>query len=153
MIALTEIKQEDALVKPGDERLTDWPQQGKIKFVNMTMKYRDDLEPAVNGVSFEIEQGMKVGIVGRTGAGKSSILQSLFRLIELSDGHVEIDGVDIKSIGLHTLRSKIGYIPQAPFLFSGTVSENLDPFDKRTDDEIIDVLKKTYLWDYVQTLD
>ena len=116
------------------------------------MRYREDLEPAVNDVSFEIEPGMKVGIVGRTGAGKSSILQSLFRLIDLSDGTVEIDGVNIKEVGLHTLRTKIGYIPQQPFLFSGTVTENLDPFHHRTDEEIISVLKKTYLWDYVSTL-
>jgi ABC-type multidrug transport system fused ATPase/permease subunit len=68
------------------------------------MKYREDLDPAVNEVSFEIEPGMKVGIVGRTGAGKSSILQSLFRLVDLSGGSVEIDGVDIKTVGLHTLR-------------------------------------------------
>lgn len=69
------------------------------------MKYREDLEPAVNDVTFEIEPGMKVGIVGRTGAGKSSILQSLFRLIDLSNGTVEVDGVDIKEVGLHTLRT------------------------------------------------
>ncbi len=81
-----------------------WPYEGRIKFNSMTMKYREDLDPAVNEVSFEIEPGMKVGIVGRTGAGKSSILQSLFRLVDLSGGSVEIDGVDIKTVGLHTLR-------------------------------------------------
>ena len=70
----------------------------------MTMKYREDLEPAVINLSFEIEPGMKVGIVGRTGAGKSSILQSLFRLVDLHQGSVEIDGQDISRVGLHTLR-------------------------------------------------
>lgn len=93
------------------------------------MKYREELDPAVNNVTFEIEPGMKVGVVGRTGAGKSSILQTLFRLNDLSEGSIEIDGVNIKSVGLHTLRQHIGYIPQQAFLFSGTVSENLDPFD------------------------
>ena len=117
------------------------------------MKYREDLDPAVDDVSFEIEPGMKVGIVGRTGAGKSSILQSLFRLIDLSSGTVEIDGINIKEVGLHTLRTKVGYIPQQPFLFSGTVRENLDPFGLKSDDEIIAVLKKTYLWDYIATMD
>ena len=92
------------MVLPSDAKLVGWPHSGKVTFTNMTMKYREDLAPAVNEVSFTIEPGMKVGIVGRTGAGKSSILQSLFRLVDLSDGHVEIDGVDIKSIGLHTLR-------------------------------------------------
>ena len=73
-------------------------------FKNMTMKYREDLEPAVNNLSFDIEPGMKVGIVGRTGAGKSSILQSLFRLVDLHQGSVEIDEQDISKVGLHTLR-------------------------------------------------
>lgn len=92
-------------MKPGDELLKGWPHSGHIKFNSVQMKYREDLEPAVNDVTFEIEPGMKVGIVGRTGAGKSSILQSLFRLIDLSNGTVEIDGVDIKEVGLHTLRT------------------------------------------------
>jgi ABC-type multidrug transport system fused ATPase/permease subunit len=75
------------------------------------MRYRDDLEPVLENLSFEVEPGMKVGIVGRTGAGKSSILQVLFRLIELQSGKIEIDGVDIKELGLHLLRSNIAYIP------------------------------------------
>jgi ABC-type multidrug transport system fused ATPase/permease subunit len=152
MLHLTEIKQEDALVLPTDKNLLNWPSAGHIKFNNVEMKYREELEPAVKDITFEIEPGMKVGIVGRTGAGKSSILQSLFRLIDLSNGTVEIDGVNIKSVGLHTLRTKIGYIPQQPFLFSGTVTENLDPFKLRTEEEIVSVLKKTYLWDYISTL-
>lgn len=86
MLHLTEIKQEDALIQPSDSELIDWPQQGHIKFNGVQMRYREDLEPAVKDVTFEIESGMKVGIVGRTGAGKSSILQSLFRLIDLSAG-------------------------------------------------------------------
>lgn len=111
MLQLTEIKQEDALVLPSDSDLIGWPHSGAIKYSNVTMKYREELDPAVNDVTFEIEAGMKVGVVGRTGAGKSSILQTLFRLIDLHEGKIEIDGVNIKEVGLHTLRSKIGYIP------------------------------------------
>ena len=77
---------------------------------------------------------MKVGIVGRTGAGKSSILQALFRLCELSEGKIVIDGVDIKTMGLHMLRKNIAFIPQSPFLLQGTIRANIDPFNERTDE-------------------
>lgn len=80
------------------------------------MRYRPTLEPSVRNLNFDIQAGMKVGIVGRTGAGKSSILQILFRLVDPSEGSVEIDGVDIKDVGLHLLRKNIAYIPQTPFL-------------------------------------
>lgn len=80
------------------------------------MKYRENLEPAVRNLTFEVQSGMKVGIVGRTGSGKSSILQILFRLVDSCEGSILIDGVDLKTIGLHRLRQAIGYIPQSPFL-------------------------------------
>jgi len=83
---------------------------------------------------------MKVGIVGRTGAGKSSILQILFRLVDPCEGSVEIDGVDIRDVGLHLLRKNIAYIPQTPFLIQGTIRENLDPFEEKTDKELWDIL-------------
>ena len=79
---------------------------------------------------------MSVGIVGRTGAGKSSILQLLFRLVDPSEGRILIDGVDYKSVGLHLLRQNISFIPQSPFLMHGTVRENLDPFDEYSDCEL-----------------
>lgn len=77
---------------------------------------------------------MKVGIVGRTGAGKSSILQALFRLCDLNEGEIFIDGTEIKSTGLHTLRTNIAFIPQSPFLLQGTIKENLDPFGEKTEE-------------------
>jgi len=80
------------------------------------MKYREGLEPSIKGLDCKIQAGMKVGVVGRTGAGKSSILQALFRLIELSEGNVKIDDQDLKNIGLHQLRKNIAFIPQSPFL-------------------------------------
>lgn len=79
---------------------------------------------------------MKVGIVGRTGAGKSSILQALFRLCELHEGKILIDSVDIRTLGLHILRKSIAYIPQSPFLLQGTIRQNLDPFDEMTEEQI-----------------
>ena len=98
------------------------------------MKYREELEPSIKELSFTVQPNMKVGIVGRTGAGKSSILQALFRLCELKEGKILIDGVDISQLGLHILRKNIAYIPQSPFLLQGTIRQNLDPFDELEDE-------------------
>lgn len=99
----TSIKQEDALDKEIDKELQklNWPSAGEIKFENVTMRYRECLEPSIRNLSVDIKDGMKVGIVGRTGSGKSSILQALFRLVELGEGSAWINGVDLKTIGLH----------------------------------------------------
>jgi len=109
----TELEIEDALTKPGDKDIQKkgWPAKGAIEFTNVTMTYRAELPPAINKLSFKVEAGMKVGIVGRTGSGKSSILQALFRLIDLAEGSIVIDGIDIKDLGLHQLRKQIAFIP------------------------------------------
>ena len=112
------------------------------------MRYRESLNPSIKDLSLLIQPKMKVGIVGRTGAGKSSILQALFRLVELEKGQILIDDVDIKSIGLHTLRKSIAFIPQSPFLLQGTIRENIDPFNEANDAKIIEVLKEVNLYDY-----
>ena len=106
------------------------------------MRYRDTLEPSVKDLSFDIKPGMKIGVVGRTGAGKSSILQILFRLVDPYKGKVLIDGRDITSVGLPYLRKNIGYIPQTPFVIQASVRENLDPFGERSDTEIWEVLEQ-----------
>ena len=116
------------------------------------MRYRDYLEPSICGLSFVAKPGMKVGIVGRTGAGKSSILQALFRLSELSEGKIIIDGVDIANIGLHTLRKRIAFIPQSPFLLQGTIRENLDPFYEKSDTEVEAIIKKVNLQEKIASL-
>lgn len=113
------------------------------------MRYREGLDLSLVNLSFEAQAGMKVGIVGRTGAGKSTILQVLFRLVEPATGAIYIDGVDISSIGLHLLRKNIAYIPQTPFLINGTLRENLDPFNERTDQEVESVLKNVGVWNYI----
>ena len=92
------------------------------------MRYRDGMDPSMNKLACTIQPGMKVGIVGRTGAGKSTILQVLFRLTECFEGRVLIDGQDCKKLGLHILRKNLAYIPQQPFLIQGSIRENLDPF-------------------------
>lgn len=98
----------------------NWPEEGKITFDSYATRYRPGLDLALKGVSFDIKPKEKIGIVGRTGAGKSSLTLALFRIIEAVTGHIEIDGVQVDKIGLHSLRSKLTIIPQDPFVFSGT---------------------------------
>lgn len=113
-----------------------WPKRGLIEFENVNMRYREDLPPALRELSFKVHPGEHVGIVGRTGAGKSSAIQSLFRLYELDKGQIKIDGVDISKLRLFDLRSSIGIIPQEPVCFSGTIRSNLDMFGEHEDDAI-----------------
>ncbi|KAI9034703.1 P-loop containing nucleoside triphosphate hydrolase protein [Hyaloraphidium curvatum] len=120
-----------------------WPGKGVIEFKGVEVRYRPDLPAVLRGVSFEVRAGERIGIVGRTGAGKSTIMQALFRLVEPSAGTVTIDGVDICQIGLADLRSKLAIIPQDATLFSGTARYNLDPFNEYTDDEVWDCLKRS----------
>ena len=112
-----------------------WPTRGAIHFSNVYLRYRSDLPNVLHDLSFSISPGSKVAIVGRTGAGKSSIVQSLLRLHEIDpDGSIEIDGLDIKDISLTKLRAAISIIPQQPFLFQDTIRKNLNPFDKHLSD-------------------
>ncbi|KAJ6161271.1 ABC transporter integral membrane type 1, partial [Penicillium chermesinum] len=122
-----------------------WPEKGRIQFVDVKMRYRDGLPLVLKGLSMDIQGGERIGIVGRTGAGKSSIMSALFRLTELSGGNIQIDGVDIAKIGLSDLRSRLAIIPQDPALFKGTIRTNLDPFEEHTDLELWSALRKAYL--------
>jgi len=113
------------------------------------MRYRPGLPPVLKNVSLTINPREKIGIVGRTGAGKSSMMLILFRMVEIYEGEVIIDGQNIKQYGLHDLRSRLAIIPQDPVLFSGTVRFNLDPFEEYTDKEIWEALAKVHLRDAV----
>lgn len=110
----------------------DWPKQGRVEFHDLTMRYAVGDSAVLRNLSFEVLSGEKVGIVGRTGAGKSSIIIALFRLA-VNEGKILIDGVDVGHISLTKLRSSISIIPQEPVLFSGTLRKNLDPFDEYSD--------------------
>ncbi|NWV58711.1 MRP1 protein, partial [Malurus elegans] len=129
-----------------------WPDRGIIEFVNYKAHYRKDLGLALNGVSFQTQSTEKVGIVGRTGAGKSTLTNCLFRVLEGCEGKIIIDGIDISTIGLHDLRGNLNIIPQDPILFSGTLQSNLDPLGKHSDFELWEVLELCDLKDFVQSL-
>ncbi|XP_054255801.1 ATP-binding cassette sub-family C member 2-like [Indicator indicator] len=129
-----------------------WPDKGIIEFFNYKAQYRKDLGLALNDVSFQTKSKEKVGIVGRTGAGKSTLTNCLFRVLEGSEGKIIIDGIDISTIGLHDLRENLNIIPQDPVLFSGTLQSNLDPLGKHPDLELWRVLELCDLKNFVQSL-
>ena len=122
-----------------------WPTEGRVEVSDLVAGYAPDLPPVLKGLSFNIDRNQRVGVVGRTGAGKSSLTLALFRFIEARSGSIHIDGLDISDISLSTLRSRLAIIPQDPVLFSGTVRSNLDPFDNHTDHELYDALERVHL--------
>ncbi|XP_043228721.1 multidrug resistance-associated protein 1-like [Amphibalanus amphitrite] len=131
----------------------EWPQSGRVQFNNYQTRYRPGLELVLKGIDADISGGEKIGIVGRTGAGKSSLTLALFRIIEAAAGDITLDGIRISDIGLHDLRSKITIIPQDPVLFSGTLRQNMDPFDQYSDDQVWAALEHSHLKTFVKGLD
>ncbi|XP_054270085.1 multidrug resistance-associated protein 1-like [Macrosteles quadrilineatus] len=147
----TQISQEAAwTVEPVPE--ASWPDQGQIEFRDYRVRYREGLELVLSGVTFTILPGEKVGIVGRTGAGKSSLTLALFRILEAAGGAICIDGKNIAAVGLHDLRGRLTIIPQDPVLFSGTLRNNLDPFDLASDQTIWKALELSNLKSFVTSL-
>ncbi|KAJ7969846.1 ABC transporter C family member 10-like [Quillaja saponaria] len=128
----------------------NWPAVGKVEIHNLQIRYRPDSPLVLRGITCTFEGGHKIGIVGRTGSGKSTLISALFRLVEPAGGKIVVDGLDITRIGLHDLRSRFGIIPQEPTLFNGTVRFNLDPLSQHSDQEIWEVLGKCQLRDAVQ---
>uniref|UniRef100_A0A0P4ZLR4 ABC-type glutathione-S-conjugate transporter n=1 Tax=Daphnia magna TaxID=35525 RepID=A0A0P4ZLR4_9CRUS len=129
-----------------------WPEKGKVSFEKYEVRYREGLDLVIKGISCEIEGGEKVGIVGRTGAGKSSLTLALFRIIEAAAGKITIDGIDIADLALHKLRSRLTIIPQDPVLFSGTLRMNLDPFNSYSDEDVWTALEHAHLKTFVKSL-
>jgi ATP-binding cassette subfamily C (CFTR/MRP) protein 1 len=136
-------RSEDVVVSP------DWPQSGRINFQSVVLRYRDDLPAVLRGIDCEIKPKEHIGVVGRTGAGKTSIMMALYRLYELTAGRIQIDGIDLARISLHDLRKSLSIIPQEPVLFQGTIRSNLDPFDEYTDADVWRALEKAHLKDLI----
>ncbi|KAL8668966.1 MAG: hypothetical protein Q9168_006429 [Polycauliona sp. 1 TL-2023] len=122
-----------------------WPTEGRLQVEGLVAGYAPDLPPVLKGLSFEVTRNQRVGVIGRTGAGKSSLTLALFRFLEAREGTITIDGIDISKMKLHDLRSRLAIIPQDPVLFSGTVRSNLDAFDEHSDAELYDALERVHL--------
>lgn len=130
--------------KPEKKPKEEWPEEGKIEFKQVYLRYAPQEPPVLKNLNFIIQPREKIGIVGRTGAGKSSLISALFRLANI-EGRVEIDGIETGEIGLHDLRSKISIIPQEPFLFAGSMRSNLDPFNSYPDQVLWQALEDVEL--------
>jgi ATP-binding cassette subfamily C (CFTR/MRP) protein 1 len=128
----------------------DWPAHGALTVEKLVLRYRPDLPPVLRGISFEVASGQKIGIVGRTGSGKSSLFLALFRMVEPLSGRVLLGGADTASLGLHPLRRAMAMIPQDPFMFGGSVRTNLDPFGEHADVALWEALRRVGLKELVE---
>ncbi|KAI9826732.1 MAG: hypothetical protein M1819_007277 [Sarea resinae] len=129
----------------GEDAPAAWPAEGRLEVDDLVVSYAEDLPPVLKGVTFAVEKNQRVGVIGRTGAGKSSLTLALFRFLQARQGSIFIDGIDISKLKLSDVRSRLAIIPQDPVLFSGTVRSNLDPFDEHQDYELHDALKRVHL--------
>ncbi|RFU75401.1 atp-dependent bile acid permease [Trichoderma arundinaceum] len=140
-----DVEQEAEAIIDDSRPPKNWPAKGGVEFVKYSTRYRAELDPVLREISLKINPREKVGIVGRTGAGKSSLTLAIFRALEADSGSIIIDGIDISKIGLQDLRENITIVPQDPTLFMGTIRTNLDPFDQYTDEEVFEALKRVQL--------
>ncbi|XP_074312621.1 ABC transporter C family member 3-like [Silene latifolia] len=145
ILQYTCIKSEPPLVIEKNRPDSSWPSCGEIGIQDLKVRYAPHLPLVLQGITCTFEGGKKTGIVGRTGSGKSTLIQTLFQLVEPTAGRIFIDGINISTIGLHDLRSRLSIIPQDPTMFEGTVRTNLDPLEEYTDDQIWEALDKCQL--------
>ncbi|GMH25910.1 hypothetical protein Nepgr_027753 [Nepenthes gracilis] len=140
-----EISSEDLPIIESSRPPSTWPVNGTIEVMNLQIRYKENLPFVLHDLTCTFPGGKKIGIVGRTGSGKSTLIQALFRMVEPTTGKIFIDNIDISTIGLHDLRSRLSIIPQDPSLFEGTIRSNLDPLEEYSDQEIWQVLDKSQL--------
>ncbi|KAG7625028.1 ABC transporter C family member 7 [Arabidopsis thaliana] len=150
MLQYTNIPSEPPLVIETTRPEKSWPSRGEITIYNLQVRYGPHLPMVLHGLTCTFPGGLKTGIVGRTGCGKSTLIQTLFRIVEPAAGEIRIDGINILSIGLHDLRSRLSIIPQDPTMFEGTIRSNLDPLEEYTDDQIWEALDNCQLGDEVR---
>eukprot|EP00916_Digyalum_oweni_P008083 GHVL01013527.1.p1 GENE.GHVL01013527.1~~GHVL01013527.1.p1 ORF type:complete len:1441 (-),score=279.03 GHVL01013527.1:18-4340(-) len=145
----SEIAQEAPAIIPNNRPPLDWPNRGAVSIQNISLRYRPDLPLVLRNINIEINPLEKIGVVGRTGAGKSSFFMSILRLVEPCNGSILVDGIDISTIGLKDLRSRFAIIPQDPVLFTGTIRFNLDPFSNYSDEDVWEALERAHLKDLI----
>ncbi|CAF2101812.1 unnamed protein product [Brassica napus] len=153
MLQYIDIPSEPPLVIESTRPEKSWPSCGEITICNLQVRYGAHLPMVLHGLTCTFPGGLKTGIVGRTGCGKSTLIQTLFRIVEPTAGEIRIDGVNILTIGLHDLRSRLSIIPQDPTMFEGTVRSNLDPLEEHSDEQIWEALDKCQLGDEVRKKD
>lgn len=148
------VSSEAPLEKDLDRELKDWPGKNTaIEINDLTTRYRSNLPVCLDGISFQVQAGERLGVVGRTGSGKSSLVQALFRMLEAESGSILINGLDISTVGLQKLRTSMAVIPQFPILFSGcTIRENLDPFSRYSEDHILNALEAVQMIQTIEAL-
>lgn len=153
MMEYDKYQEEAPLVIPASRPPQHWPHQGAIQVDSLVVKYRPNLDPVLRGLTFSIKGGEKIGVCGRTGCGKSTLMMTLYRIVEPTSGRVVIDGVDTALIGLADLRSRLSLVPQDPVIFSGTIRSNLDPFGQAPNDLAIwEALRQAGMAMYVSEL-
>ncbi|XP_059666526.1 ABC transporter C family member 3-like isoform X2 [Cornus florida] len=150
MLQYTSIPNEPPLTIEENRPENNWPSRGEVEIRDLQIRYGPHMPLVLRGLTCTFPGGLKTGIVGRTGSGKSTLIQSLFRLVEPAAGQILIDGINISSIGLHDLRSRLSIIPQEPTMFEGTVRNNLDPLEEYTDEQIWEALDKCQLGDEIR---
>ncbi|KAK4716023.1 hypothetical protein R3W88_014361 [Solanum pinnatisectum] len=150
ILQFSDVPSEAPLIIEKSRPKPDWPLKGRIEIKDLHVQYSPDLPRVLKGITCTFPEGKKIGVVGRTGSGKSTLIQALFRVVEPSEGCILIDGIDISKIGLQDLRSKLSIIPQDPTLFQGTIRTSLDPLQQHTDQDIWEVLHKCHLADIVK---
>ncbi|ODV84224.1 hypothetical protein CANARDRAFT_8901 [[Candida] arabinofermentans NRRL YB-2248] len=149
VIEYAELDHEAELIIENKRPATNWPFNGTINFKNYSTKYRPELDMVLKNINLSIQKKEKIGIVGRTGAGKSSLTLAIFRMIEAYQGNIDIDEVDTSEIGLYDLRSKLSIIPQDSQIFEGTLRSNLDPVEEYSDQDLWDALELSHLKDHI----
>jgi ATP-binding cassette subfamily C (CFTR/MRP) protein 10 len=147
------ITSEVEIMKSPDMQIENWPKSGSIEFSNFRLKYRSDLEYVLKGISFTVNHGEHVGICGRTGSGKSSLFEALFRMRKYCEGDIYIAGINTKDLSLGQLRSSLCIIPQQPVLLKGTIRRNLDPNESFNTEEIWNAIQKCGLYEKIRNID